>query len=386
MEDTPELRSWLTLICAPGLGASVLRRLIKPQQDPLDLLRLDNRQMHQAGLSDKTIHALRQPDQQRLNQIREWLSRPDNHLITLTDDDFPPRLKEIPSSPAWLFVTGDPSVLWHPQLAIIGSRKPSATGRRNATQFSAAIARTGLLVTSGMAMGIDGLAHKAALDEGCKTIAVAATGLDIVYPAGHAELCRRIADNGAVVSEFAPGTPPRRENFPRRNRLISGLSLGTLVVEAGVRSGSLITARTAMDQGREVFAIPGSIHNPVARGCNSLIRQGARLVESEEDLLQDLAQITRDFAGDMRRVLEQQSADGTTELLEPGNSAPTIEHDPEYKRLMQAIGSDPVTIDDLVEETGLTVAEVSSMLLLLELNDQIEAVPGGTYCRREAAI
>lgn len=386
MDDVPELRSWLTLICAPQLGASVLRRLMDYQSDPLKILNMDRQQLLQAGLSDVAITSLRKPDQAQLDACHDWLSKAENHLLTIAGNDFPPRLKDIPSAPAWLFVSGDPSVLWMPQLAIIGSRKPSATGRRNATLFSSSVARMGLVVTSGLATGVDGLAHQGALNAGCKTIAVAATGLDVVYPAEHADLCRQIATQGAVISEFPPGTAPRRANFPRRNRLISGLSLGTLVIEAGVRSGSLITAKTAMEQGREVFAIPGSIHNPVARGCNSLIRQGARLVESEEDLLQDLGQIARDYAADMQRELSESSTTATAHLLEPKNLAPTIVQDPDYTELMQAIGSDPVTINDLVEQTGLTVAEVSSMLLLLELNDQIEAVPGGTYCRKEAAI
>ncbi len=386
MDDHRELTDWLTLIHAPGLGASTFRRLTEFSLDPQVLCEAHPQQQRALGLSDRTLRALKQPDQHRIDAHLEWLQTADNHLLTLSSEDYPPRLSQIPDPPGWLFVKGDPAALWHPQVAIIGSREPSPGGQRNARQFSAAIARTGLVITSGLARGIDGLAHQACLDAGGKSVAVAATGLDRVYPAEHRALAESLVTQGAMVSEYPLGVEPRREYFPRRNRIISGLSLATLVVEAGMKSGSLITARAAMEQGREVYAIPGSIHNPMARGCHSLIKQGARLLESLDDLMDELASITRDYAAQMQSVLGQNQSVEHAATLEPTTNAPISGADPEYQALQSAIGFDPVTIDELVQTTGLTVAAVSSMLLMLELNDLIEAAPGGAYCRKEATV
>ncbi len=211
------------------------------------------------------------------------------HLITLHDARYPTLLREIDDAPPMLFIQGDPTILNLPQIAIVGSRNPSASGRQTATDFAHFLASAGLAITSGLADGIDGAAHQGALETKNSTLAVTGTGLDRVYPAKHRELAHRIAEQGALISELPPGTPPIPANFPRRNRIISGLSLGTLVVEAAQKSGSLITARLATEQGREVFAIPGSIHNPLARGCHALIRQGAKLVETAGDILEELA-------------------------------------------------------------------------------------------------
>ena len=212
----------------------------------------------------------------------EWLSQPGNHVVHFQDAAYPALLKQIADPPPLLFVRGDRDYLAQPQLAIVGSRNPTHTGRALAREFAAHLASFGLTITSGLASGIDGAAHQGAIEAGGTTLAVTGTGLDRVYPARHRDLAHRVAENGALVTEFPPGTAPLAANFPRRNRLISGLSLGTLVVEAALRSGSLITARSALEQGREVFAIPGSIHNPLARGCHALIRDGAKLVESGE--------------------------------------------------------------------------------------------------------
>jgi len=263
-----------------------------------------------------------------------------------------------------LFVRGDAALLGAPQLAVVGSRNPSHGGCDNARAFSGQLTAAGLVVTSGLALGIDACAHAAALDSGGRTIAVAATGLDRVYPSAHRELAHRIAAQGALVSEFALGTPPRREHFPRRNRLISGLSLGVLVVEAALRSGSLITARLAAEQGREVFAIPGSIHSPLARGCHALIRQGAKLVENAPDILEELGALAGFIAAS------------------PGAAAPTDTMlNSAQQELLELIGFDPVEMDTLVARSGLTPGRVSSMLLLMELHGLIEARPGGRYQR-----
>jgi DNA processing protein len=301
------------------------------------------------------------PDPAALDQERAWLDDPRNHLLTVLDSAYPPLLREIADAPALLFVRGELGVLAAPQLAVVGSRNPTVGGCETARAFSAHLVRAGLVITSGLALGIDACAHEAALAAGGHTIAVAATGLDRVYPAVHRELAHRIADRGAIVSEFPLGTPPRREHFPQRNRLISGLSLGVLVVEAALRSGSLITARLAGEQGREVFAIPGSIHSPLARGCHALIRQGAKLVETAPDVLEELGALAR-FA--------------VAPPVIPRAAPPPAEAE-----LLTHMGFDPVDTDVLVERSGLTPGAVSSMLLHMELRGLVEARPGGKYQR-----
>ena len=285
-----------------------------------------------------------------------------------TDPGYPTLLKQIADPPIALFLRGELALLDSPQLAIVGSRNPSGEGRRNAEEFAAYLARCGLTITSGMALGIDGASHRGALKADGKTLAVWGTGLDKVYPPAHRELAEEIAAHGLIVSEYAPGTPPLPHNFPRRNRLISGLAVGTLVVEANQSSGSLITARLASEQGREVFAIPGSIHNPLARGCHRLIREGAKLVESAGDILEELAPLLK---------LD-------TSAVQPPPAEPhaaTESDDPEYRLLLNSLDYAPTSVDALVERTGLTPDVVSSMLLMLELQGQVEAAPGGHYSR-----
>ena len=305
------------------------------------------------------------PDAGQFETERRWLDDPANHLLAVTDPAYPPLLREIPDPPPLLFVRGDPSTLCAAQLAVVGSRNPSRGGGDNARAFSEHLTRAGLGITSGLALGIDACAHEAALGAGGVTIAVAATGLDRVYPAAHRELAHRIATQGALVSEFTLGTPPRRENFPRRNRLISGLSLGVLVVEAALKSGSLITARLAAEQGREVFAIPGSIHSPLSRGCHALIRQGAKLVETAQDVLEELGALAQFVA-----------APATAAPAAPG--APP---EPAQQVLLDLIGYDPIDIDTLIVRSGLTAGVLSSMLLHMELRGLIEARPGGRVQR-----
>ncbi|MDX1626183.1 MAG: DNA-processing protein DprA, partial [Wenzhouxiangellaceae bacterium] len=251
-------------------------------------------------------------------------------------------------------------------------------GLATARQLSGALASAGLVVTSGLAAGIDGAAHAAAIAAGGRTIAVAGTGPDRVYPARHRELAHRIVDNGAVVSSFAPGVGPRAAHFPARNRIISGMSAGVVVVEAGLRSGSLITARLAGEQGREVFAVPGSVRNPVARGCHRLIRQGARLVETAEDVFDDLRPLVEELAGELRVRLQTPPAGGETA---PTGDESASGDDDETRRLLQAVGFDPTPIDEIIERTRLTTPAVSSMLLMLELEGRVTSHGGGRYSR-----
>ena len=367
-------RDWLILIRAPGIGAARLRSLIESFGSADAAVSAGRQALTRQGLSKASIDGVLAPDESAIAADLRWLAAPGHHLLTWDSDDYPPQLRDSDRPPAALFVDGDPGVLWLPQIAIVGSRNATRGGLDNARVFGAAIAGHGLTVTSGLALGVDGAAHAAALDAGGYTVAVAATGLDRVYPARHQELAERIRRQGAIVSEFPPVTEPRPAHFPARNRIIAGLATGTLVVEASVNSGSLITARHAMEQNREVFAIPGSIHNPLARGCHRLIRDGAKLVETASDLLDELGVAVRQQIDEGRRRLAPATADAAEQ-------SPLPAVDPEYRRLLDVMGHDPVTIDQLVPATGLTVEVVSSMLLILELDGRVESGPGGTYCR-----
>jgi DNA processing protein len=301
-----------------------------------------------------------------------WLRRPDCCHIEPGHPHYPPQLLAIPDPPRSLFVRGDPAMLALPQLAIVGSRGPTPSGRETAFAFARRLANAGLAVTSGLAAGIDSAAHQGALAANGRTLAVCGTGLDRVYPRHNQSLADDIAARGALVSEFPPGTPPLPHHFPRRNRLISGLSLGVLVVEARYRSGSLITARLAAEQGREVFALPGSIHNPLARGCHRLIRDGARLVESPEEVLEGL-----------QADLFQALSSGPAQPPDPaGFSGGPLDSD--SKILLNACGFEPVDADILVARTGFSAAAVASMLLMLELRGELESSAGGKYCRLPA--
>ena len=366
MEDTA---AWLRLSVSPGIGARRVHRLLEQFDGPAEILRAKPGALRAAGLEDDAVAALRAPDEDAVNRALEWLQAgADRHLITVRDALYPSRLRQLQDAPPLLFLRGLPEFLDDPLIAIVGSRNPSPTGRDNAYDFSSFLSRCGLGIVSGLALGIDGQAHRAALENGAPTVAVCATGLDQIYPPQHRGLAEDITRAGVLVSEFFPGTPPRRENFPRRNRIISGLSIGLLVVEAGLRSGSLISARLAGEQGREVFAIPGSIHNPMSRGCHLLIKQGAKLVESGQDILGELAGLI-----DLRDQLPPDSDTGTDEHGE--------DLDTEYRRFLEACGYDPFTVDELSQRTKLTSAEVSSMLLILELQGYVESGPGGRYTR-----
>lgn len=315
-------------------------------------------------------------------RTREWLRHPRHHLLGLHDPDYPALLRRIASPPRALFIAGDPELLWHPAVAVVGSRSPTAGGADHAFDFARAFAVSGLAVTSGLAAGIDTAAHAGALSAGGMTIAVLGTGPDVPYPRANTSLHARIAEHGAVVSEHPPGTGVRREQFPSRNRIIAGLSLGTLVVEAAQRSGALITARQATDAGREVFALPGSICNPLVRGCHRLIRDGAMLVESAQDVVAALGPLAARLAEDLRgRLAAPNSCPGTAV---GGAASAAGPGDPDYQRLWQAIGHDPTGMDVLVSRTGLTAARLSSMLLVMELEGRVVS-RHGRYTRTQEA-
>ena len=301
---------------------------------------------------------------------REWLSEPEHHIVAAESDDFPQLLRRIPDPPSRLYIVGNIDALHLPALAIVGSRNPTRGGRQNAYEFAKHLGRSGFCIVSGLAQGIDAAAHEGALDADALTVAFLGHGIDRIYPAENRELAHRIAAGGALCSEYPLGSPPRKEHFPRRNRLISGLSLGTLVVEAAKRSGSLISARLAAEQGREIFAIPGSIHNPMSRGCHQLIRQGAKLVESADDIVSELGPMVGHL---MQSAIQDAPETGDSE-----------HHDVDYEKLLQTLSYDPASADELAEQSGLTIDQVSSMLLILELEKKIEAQAGGRYSRRPA--
>lgn len=358
---TDRLRCWLALNRARGLNPRTLRELLAAfEGDPCALLEA----RAGAGLPADAAEALRAPDWNGVERDLAWLADDrERHVLALGEPGYPPLLAETATPPPVLFVAGRPELLAAPQVAVVGSRHPTPAGTDVARMFARGLAERGLVVTSGLALGIDAAAHEGALAVDGATIAVLGTGPDQVYPRRHRALAGRIAAAGALVTEFPPGVGPRAEHFPRRNRIISGLALGVLVVEAAQRSGSLITARHALEQGREVFAVPGSIHNPLARGCHALLREGATLVESIDDVL---AQVAPQLAPMRARA---PAAPGVPAL------------DAQAQRLLACIGHDPVTLDVLVSRSGLTAPEVSSMLLTLELYGYVRAHPGGVYLR-----
>jgi DNA processing protein len=365
----------LKLVLAGGAVAP-RRGLLDAHDTPARSLAAGASAWRAAGLSEGQIQQLRQPDNELTQRTRLWLEHGHHHLIGWHDPDYPPLLRRISSPPLALFVDGDPSLLWYAGVAVVGSRSPTVGGRDNAYSFAKAFAASGTAVISGMAAGIDAAAHEAALATQGATVAVLGTGPDLAYPPHHAGLRERIAAQGAVVSEHPPGTQAKPAHFPSRNRILAGLALGTLVVEAGERSGALITARQAGDNGREVFAVPGSIHNPLARGCHRLIREGAGLVENAQEVLDALVPMASELAEFLRGRLAGSLARphiGADTALAPLN--------PDYQPLWLALGHDPTGMDLLVERTGLTAAELSSMLLVMELDGRV-AVEHGRYSRK----
>jgi len=363
------LRHWLALVRAPGIGPATALRLLERFGDAEPLFAAGPLEWAAAGLPAALHESLRCPDWDGVERDVRWLEQEGRHLVTWSDARYPPLLREIVQAPVALFCHGDPQLLARHQLAIVGARSVTRQGAETAEGFAAELTRCGLLVTSGLALGVDGAAHRGALAAGGATVAVCGTGLDRVFPARHRELAHEIAERGVLVSEFPMGTPPIADNFPRRNRIISGLALGVLVVEAAPRSGSLITARLASEQGREVFAIPGSIHSPMSRGPHALIRQGAKLTESVHDILEELAaQLGKEFSSGAR------AADSEVEPL-----------DPERRRVLEAVGFEPTPFDRLLERLAMPVDALSAALLTLELDGRIAAAPGGAYQRLATA-
>lgn len=372
--DDDELLAWLTLLRAPGLGGVGLRALLAQAGSARAACRDSRRLRQPAGLEQAALAWIERPDRARLDADLAWLAEPCHRLLRCTEADFPPQLEAIPQPPAALFVAGDPAWLLGPQVAIVGSRSATAQGLATARDFARTLGRAGLTITSGMADGIDGAAHAAAIDAGVATVAVVGTGADVVYPRKHRELAAKIVERGAIVSEFPLGTEARPGHFPRRNRLIAGLALGTLVVEAGLQSGSLITARLAAEGGKEVFALPGSIHNPLAKGCHRLIRDGARLVETAAEVIEALAPAAQAQGAGLRARLEADEApDG------PSPDGNDRGRDPDYISLLAALGDAPASLDELAERTRLAPAALSSMLLLLELEGAVSPAVNGRW-------
>ena len=356
MPADAEFAAWLRLLETPGLGRDGARRLLaafgSPQAvfdaRPAAWRELVGPALATALASEPPAYA------ERLAAARQWLDGGANRgVVTLGDADYPPLLLQTADPPLLLYVQGRAALLAAPSLAVVGSRNPTAQGADNARAFARQLGLDGLAVVSGLALGIDGAAHEGALTAPAGTVAVVGTGLDRVYPARHRDLAHRIGATGALVSEYAPGTPALPPNFPQRNRIIAGLSLGTLVVEAALRSGSLITARLAAEAGREVFAVPGSIHSPQSKGCHALIKQGAKLVESAQDVLEELAWAI--------------------------TAPPSLPDAAEPDRVLDAMHAAPMTADSIAERCGLTLDALSAKLLTLELEGRIASLPGGRY-------
>jgi DNA processing protein len=386
--DRQELAAWLRLSLTPGVGNSSARKLLAAFGLPADIFAQSQSTLATVVSTAQATALMREPPEtaELLATTWDWLqAEPESHrVLTLGDELYPQSLLNIEDPPLLLYGKGMPQA-WQRNLlnakdtraiAVVGSRNPSPQGAANARQFSQALAEAGLCIVSGLALGIDGAAHEGAIagasETALATVAVVGTGLDRVYPARHRELAHRIAQRGMLLSEYALGTSPLAANFPRRNRIISGLSIGTLVAEAALQSGSLITARLAVEQGRDVFAIPGSIHSTQSRGCHALIKQGAKLVESAQDVLEEL-----------------QSTVAWTEYsdADQGQSAVPSEQpfDGDDSALVQALGFEPVALDGLQARTGLPTADLLAQLMTLELQGVVARLPGGLFQRMARA-
>lgn len=375
-EAREERAVWLRLVLTPGIGPASVRRLLEAFGLPEDIFAAGRAKLA-AALDGARAQALLADDPARDAQIDaslSWAQDEHHHLVALTDAGYPPRLLGIGDPPPLLFVRGDVEALSRPSLAIVGSRHATRAGLGHAQAFAQALADSGLQICSGLAQGIDAAAHRGALAGRAGTMAVVGTGVDLVYPAGHARLADEIARRGAVVSELPLGTQVQRANFPRRNRLIAGMSLGVLVVEAARHSGSLITARQAAEFGREVMAIPGSIHSPVSKGCHQLIREGAKLVESVEDVLVELR---AQMAGAGAPVDAPRDAPRDAPSAAPSAAAPSAA----AATLLAELGWDPSDPDALAERTGQPIGAVAAGLVELELAGLAERWVDGRYVR-----
>ena len=355
MRHDAELAAWIRLSLVPGLGGQTLRKLLAAFGLPQQVLAAGRGALAKIVSAEIAARVLADSESAAVDAALEWAAAEGNAVLTLADSEYPQSLLETPDPPALLYLRGRCELLARPGLAVVGSRNATPQGMSNAEHFARTFSAAGLTIVSGLALGIDAAAHRGGLDAEGSTIAVLGTGADILYPQRNRALGERIAREGLIVSEFSLGTPPHGANFPRRNRVISGLARGCLVVEAALASGSLITARLAADQGREVFAIPGSIHSPHAKGCHALIKLGAKLVESADDLLQELGM--------------------------QGHAARPAAVEPAVSGLLAHLGYDLCDIDTLCARSGLTAAAVSAMLLRLELDGKVASLPGGLYQR-----
>lgn len=364
--DNTELAIWLKLHLA-YVNAKSLERLREHVGDLTQIsLAQSSDWLNVPKMSAKQTEVFFQVDDAQIQQALDWAKQPGQHILTLEDDAFPELLREIPDPPILLYVRGDLSLLKSPQLAVVGSRHASRQGLQIAEDFGQHLSQVGLCITSGLAHGIDAAAHRGGLRGQGQTLAVVGTGLDRIYPAANQNLARQIAEQGAIVSEYPLGTKPLAQNFPKRNRLISGMATGCLVVEAALKSGSLITARQAMEQGREVFAVPGSINNSLAKGCHQLIKQGAKLVESAQDVLEELAPLIN-FSWQHDKRLPEHSASGAVES-------------PEHP-LLAIMEYEPISLDELVVMTKMAASEIQAQMMMLELNGQVVSLSAGRWQR-----
>jgi DNA processing protein len=355
-----DLALWLRLSLIPGLGDRSLRRLLLSFGSPQQIFSASHAALAKY-VPAETASTIRDGgvNGAKLNAVTTWLEDPANHIVTLADDEYPQALLETPDPPLLFYVKGRSELLNHLSLAIVGSRSASPQGLANAESFARALSDAGLTIISGLALGIDAAAHRGGLAGAASSVAVVGTGLDIVYPARNRELAHRLAQEGAILSEFPLGTPALASNFPRRNRLISGMARGCLVVEAALQSGSLITARLANEQGKDVFAIPGSIHSPISKGCHALIKQGAKLVESAQDILEELSM----------------------PVLAPRPPEAMSVADSQSQLVLDQLGHYPCDIDTLCERCGFHSDMVLALLTQLELDGRVAALPGGRFQR-----
>ncbi len=361
--------AWLLLNKIKGLGIVKIKKLLTVHEKAENIFKQKSFPDY-IKLNEETKEAIHQANSDMICNDLEWLAKDNNHILPITHDLYPSLLKKSDSPPPLLYITGDPNVLLQPQLAVVGSRNATAVGLKNTYSFCSSLAAGGLTITSGMALGVDGTAHKAAIEAKGTTVAVMGNGLDTVYPAKHRELAHLIAQNGALVSEFSIGTKPHHYNFPRRNRIICGLSLGTLVIEAGLQSGTLITARQTMENNRPVMAIPGSIHSPLAKGCHFLIKQGAKLIESANEIIEELTPLAHSLTEDLSSKIKD---------IEAKEAQSDTNH--EHQNILDAIAYEATSINQIMEKTGLEISELSSALLILELEDKIQALAGAQYIR-----
>lgn len=365
MTPDPGLASWLQLTLTPGLGAATIRELLSKFGLPEKVLGVRRAELARFA-SAEALQALGSDEVARsVEQALAWLERPGHSVITLSDPSYPRLLLEIADPPPLLYCRGRSELLNRPALAVVGSRNATAQGASNAEQFARSFSSAGLTIVSGLAQGIDAAAHRGGLAAAGSTIAVLGTGVDNPYPLANAALAEDIAERGLLISEFALGTKAFAYNFPRRNRMISGLAQGCLVIEAALASGSLITARSAAEQGREVFAVPGSIHSPLSKGCHALIKAGAKLAESAEDVLSELGSFHRTGFASTRSATEAPKKN-------PGGAD---------EPLLDCMGFDPVDVDSICARAGLPAERVSADLLRLELDGRVAVLPGGLYQR-----